>query len=169
MVFVEQNADYVLSLAAINEMGVSPLVYQMATIREQSIVNTLETSNPILPPIGLKTNVISPNAIEMSWTDNSLLDLDVIIDSIFLNNYLFNKLHILILQLNMEDERLYIVRYNVYSLNNPRYKYVNTTELSCIINDLKPNTQYEFTVKLIKVNFKGLLMIIMIYLNICSK
>lgn len=75
--FVEQNADYVLSLAAINEMGVSPLVYQMATIREQNIVNTLETSNPILPPIGLKTNVISPNAIEVSWTDNSLLDVDV--------------------------------------------------------------------------------------------
>lgn len=59
-------------------MGVSPLVYQMATIREQNIVNPLETSNPIIPPIGLKTNVISPNAIEVSWTDNSLLDLDVI-------------------------------------------------------------------------------------------
>lgn len=59
-------------------MGVSPLVYQMATIREQNVVNTLETSNPIIPPIGLKTNVISPNAIEVSWTDNSLLDLDVI-------------------------------------------------------------------------------------------
>jgi len=59
-------------------MGVSPIVYQMATIREQNVVNTLETSNPIIPPIGLKTNVISPNAIEVSWTDNSLLDSDVI-------------------------------------------------------------------------------------------
>lgn len=79
IIFLEQNADYVLSLAAVNEMGVSPLVYQMATIREQTIVNTLETSNPIIPPVGLKTNVISPNAIEVSWTDNSILDLDVII------------------------------------------------------------------------------------------
>lgn len=64
-------------------MGVSPLVYQMATIREQNIVNTLETSNALIPPIGLKTNVISPNAIEVSWTDNSLLDSDVIYKQFF--------------------------------------------------------------------------------------
>lgn len=75
--------DYVLSLAAVNEMGVSPIVYQMATIREQNFVNTLETSHSIIPPIGLKTNVISPNAIEVSWTDNSLLDLEVIILTFF--------------------------------------------------------------------------------------
>lgn len=63
----------------------------------------------------------------------------------------------------MEDERLYLIRYNAYSLN-PRYKYVNTTELSCIINDLKPNTQYEFTVKLIKVNC---IVYLLIYKNGC--
>lgn len=60
----------------------------------------------------------------------------------------------LLLQLNIEDESLYVVRYNAYSPNSVRYKYVNTTEQSCIINDLKPNTQYEFTVKLIKVILK---------------
>lgn len=53
--------------------------------------------------------------------------------------------------MSVEDERLYVVRYNAYSSNNARSKYVNTTELSCIVNDLKPNTQYEFSVKLIKV------------------
>lgn len=69
-----------MSLAAVNEMGLGPIVYQMATIREQTIINTLEeSSNPIIPPIGLKTNVISPNAIEVSWTDNSLLEFDVIL------------------------------------------------------------------------------------------
>lgn len=60
-------------------MGISPQVYQVATVREQNVVNTLETSNPLLPPVGLKTIVINPNAIEVSWTDNSLLDLEVII------------------------------------------------------------------------------------------
>lgn len=60
-------------------------------------------------------------------------------------------MYFILLQLNVEDDRLYLIRYNAYSTNNVRYKYVNTTELSCIINDLKPNTQYEFTVKLIKV------------------
>lgn len=76
--FLEPNAEYVISLAAINEMGISPSVYQVATVKEQNVVNTLETTNPIMPPVGLKTNVISSNAIEISWTDNSLLDLDVI-------------------------------------------------------------------------------------------
>lgn len=78
--FLEQNAEYVLSLAAVNDMGFGPIVYLVTTIKEQNIVNTLEeSSNPIIPPIGLKTNVISPNAIEVSWTDNSLLDdIDVI-------------------------------------------------------------------------------------------
>ncbi|XP_060844411.1 neogenin isoform X2 [Rhopalosiphum padi] len=132
---LEQNADYVLSLAAVNEMGLGPIVYQMATIREQTIMNTLdESSNPIIPPIGLKTNVISPNAIEVSWTDNSLLDFDS----------------------NDEEMRSYLIRYkSSYSPNNARYKYVNTSELSCIINDLKPNTQYEFTVKSIKGQFES--------------
>lgn len=57
-------------------MGVSPLVYNTAIIREQNILNTLETSNPLLPPIGLKTNVISPYAIEVSWSDKTP-ELDV--------------------------------------------------------------------------------------------
>uniref|UniRef100_A0A2S2PN96 Neogenin n=1 Tax=Schizaphis graminum TaxID=13262 RepID=A0A2S2PN96_SCHGA len=132
---LEQNADYVLSLAAVNEMGLGPIVYQMITIKEQTIMNTLdESSNPIIPPIGLKTNVISPNAIEVSWTDNSLLDFDS----------------------NDEEMRSYLVRYkSSYSPSNARYKYVNTSELSCIINDLKPNTQYEFTVKSIKGQFES--------------
>lgn len=34
---------------------------------------------------------------------------------------------------------------------SPRYKYYNATDLNCMIHDLKPNTQYEFTVKLVKV------------------
>lgn len=67
-------------------MGFGPLVYQMATMREQTFVNTLESSNPIIPPIGLKTNVISPNAIEVSWTDNSLSDFDVIHKYTFFRN-----------------------------------------------------------------------------------
>ncbi|XP_025405538.1 neogenin isoform X3 [Sipha flava] len=129
---LEQNADYILSLAAVNEMGVSPLVYHTAIIREQNILNTLETSNPLLPPIGLKTNVISPYAIEVAWSDKTSEE-----------------------DLNIEEERLYVVRYNAYSPNNARYKYINTTELVCIIDDLKPNTQYEFTVKLIKGQYES--------------
>lgn len=50
------------------------------------------------------------------------------------------------------DNRYYVVRYTPshYS-NNPRYKHFNSTDLNCMIDDLKPNTQYEFTVKVVKV------------------
>lgn len=48
-----------------------------------------------------------------------------------------------------------MVRYTSYHhSSSPRYKYYNATDLNCMINDLKPNTQYEFTVKLVKVREK---------------
>lgn len=149
-IFLEPNADYVLSLAASNEMGVSPIVYQMASTRDHNI-NTLETNN-LIPPIGLKANVISPNSIEVSWTDNSLLDFDVLHFTLNWNFFYYALVNFYnLLQPNVNDERLYIVRYNAYAPGNEKYKYTNTTDLSCIVNDLKPNTLYEFTVKLVKV------------------
>ena len=49
------------------------------------------------------------------------------------------------------DGRYYVVRYTLYHPSiNPRYKYFNATDLNCMIDDLKPNTQYEFTVKVVK-------------------
>lgn len=49
------------------------------------------------------------------------------------------------------DSRYYVVRYTPYHPSiNIRYKYFNATDLNCMIDDLKPNTQYEFTVKVVK-------------------
>lgn len=57
------------------------------------------------------------------------------------------------LQQYVTDKRYYVVRYTPFHHNNnPRYKYYNATDLNCMIDDLKPNTQYEFTVKLVKVS-----------------
>ena len=50
------------------------------------------------------------------------------------------------------DNRYYVVRYTSYHRSsNPRYKFFNSTDLNYMIHDLKPNTEYEFTVKLVKV------------------
>lgn len=50
------------------------------------------------------------------------------------------------------DNRYYVVRYtSSHNSPNTRYKYYNATDLNCMIDDLKPNTQYEFTVKVVKV------------------
>lgn len=52
------------------------------------------------------------------------------------------------------DNRYYTVRYaSCHHSGNPRYKYYNSTDLNYMIDDLKPNTQYEFTVKVVKVDF----------------
>nr|CAD7586915.1 unnamed protein product [Timema genevievae] len=49
------------------------------------------------------------------------------------------------------DNRYYVVRYtSSHHSSNPRYKYFNSTNLNCMIDDLRPNTQYEFTVKVLK-------------------
>ena len=51
------------------------------------------------------------------------------------------------------DGRHYVVRYTSYHHSmSPKYKYTNTTQLNSVIVDLKPNTQYEFTVKVVKVS-----------------
>lgn len=52
----------------------------------------------------------------------------------------------------MADAR-YTVRYtSSHTSSNPRFRYVNSTVLNCMLDDLKPNTQYEFAVKVIKVS-----------------
>ena len=51
------------------------------------------------------------------------------------------------------DSRYYVVRYtSTHTSSNPRYRYMNSTVLNCMLDDLKPNTQFEFAVKVIKVN-----------------
>jgi hypothetical protein len=50
------------------------------------------------------------------------------------------------------DSRYYVVRYtSSHTSSNPRYRYMNSTVLNCMLDDLKPNTQFEFAVKVIKV------------------
>lgn len=63
LIILEQNADYVSTVAA------GPLVYQIATTREQTltIVNTSESSNIIIPQIGLIKNVISLTKVHFQY------------------------------------------------------------------------------------------------------
>lgn len=48
----------------------------------------------------------------------------------------------------MFDDRHYVVRY--CAIGSQKYRYFNTTNRNCMINELKPYTQYEFTVKVVK-------------------
>lgn len=51
----------------------------------------------------------------------------------------------------VSDNRYYTIRYIAYRNSNNRPKFVNATTTEQIIQDLKPNTEYEFAVKVVKV------------------
>lgn len=118
------STEYVISLRAYNLRGEGQPIYE--TIK---ITYDLDKDDQfvMLPPIGLKTKVISSTAIVLDWTDASR---DTIIHP---------------------DNRWYLIRYtNSIHSNSPRYRYANTTKRTFLVEDLKPNTQYEFSVKVIK-------------------
>ncbi len=79
----------------------------------------------MIPPVGLKATVLSPNTIVVTWSDATLGRNQRIIDN-----------------------RFYTIRYN--PRNARRNKLINSTDLNVHIDDLKPNTEYEFKVKVIK-------------------
>ncbi|XP_012220960.1 neogenin isoform X2 [Linepithema humile] len=122
---IEPTAEYVISLRATNNVGDGQPAYANIRTPERFVS---ESAVPLIPPVGLKAIVLSATTVVLYWTDTTLSKSQYVTDS-----------------------RFYVVRYTSYHhSNSPRYKYFNATDLNCMIHDLKPNTQYEFTVKLVK-------------------
>ncbi|XP_006565869.1 neogenin isoform X5 [Apis mellifera] len=122
---LEPITEYVISLRATNDAGDGQPAYANVRTTERSVS---EFSAPLLPPVGLKASVLSDTTVVLYWTDTTLPKTQFV-----------------------TDNRYYVVRYTSHHhSSNPRYKYHNATDLNCMINDLKPNTLYEFTVKLVK-------------------
>ncbi|KAK2579403.1 hypothetical protein KPH14_003264 [Odynerus spinipes] len=122
---LEPTTEYVISIRATNEAGEGQPAYANVRTTERS---ASEYAVPLIPPVGLKAIVLSATTVVLYWTDTTLPKSQYV-----------------------TDNRYYVVRYTSYHhSSNPRYKYYNATDLNCMIHDLKPNTQYEFTVKVIK-------------------
>ncbi|XP_036150275.1 neogenin isoform X5 [Monomorium pharaonis] len=122
---IEPLTEYVISLRATNNNGDGQPAYANVRTPERFVS---ESAVPLIPPVGLKAIVLSASTVVLYWTDTTLSKSQYITDS-----------------------RYYVVRYTSYHhSSSPRYKYYNATDLNCMIHDLKPNTQYEFTVKLVK-------------------
>ncbi|KAK8752524.1 hypothetical protein OTU49_005992, partial [Cherax quadricarinatus] len=123
---LEPNAEYVISLRAFNNVGDGQPVYEQVRTRppEEAVAATLT------PPVGLKAVVLTSFTVALQWTDATLNR----------NQYI-------------SDTRYYTVRYTTYSSassSSPRYRYVNATDVTCLIDNLKPSTMYEFAVKTTK-------------------
>lgn len=122
---LEPNSEYVISVRANNDMGDGRPIYEHV---RTTIDLPPEPPTPLLPPVGLKAIVLSSNSVVLYWIDSTLS------------------------QSVPTDKRLYTIRRTLvhHPVNHPRYKYYNSTDLNYMIDDLKPSTQYEFTVKLVK-------------------
>ncbi|XP_031832745.1 neogenin protein frazzled isoform X7 [Nomia melanderi] len=121
---LEPMTEYVISLRATNDAGDGQPAYANVRTTERSVA---ESSAPWIPPVGLKAAVLSDTTVVLYWTDTTLPKTQFV-----------------------TDNRYYVVRYTHHHSSSPRYKYHNATDLNCMIHDLKPNTVYEFTVKLVK-------------------
>lgn len=114
--------EYVLSLRASNRMGQGQPIYE--TVKTLSTFDSDDKSE-LLPPVGLQSTAISSNTIHLEWADK---------------NHYINDIG-----------RWYLIRLtpSIHS-SSPKYRYVNATSTEKLIEDLKPNMQYEFSVKVIK-------------------
>lgn len=119
---LEPNTEYVISLRARNIKGDGPPIYDNIKTREDE---HLDIPVPLEVPVGLRAITMSSTSIVVYWTDTTLSKSQ-----------------------HVPDNRHYTVRYGPNG--SSRYRYYNTTDLNCMITDLKPNTQYEFAVKVVK-------------------
>lgn len=90
-----------------------------------------ETQTHIIPPIGLKATVLSATTIVLTWMDTTLGRSQ-----------------------RVTDNRIYTVCYQPRggsgAASKSKPKFVNSTNLNIHIEELKPDTEYEFSVKIVK-------------------
>nr|XP_036223423.1 neogenin isoform X9 [Bactrocera oleae] len=119
---LESNTEYVVSLRARNSKGDGQPIYDNIKTRDEEPV---DIPVPLEVPVGLRAITMSSSSIVVYWIDTTLSKNQHVIDN-----------------------RHYTVRFGISG--SSRFRYHNTTDLNCMINDLRPNTQYEFAVKVVK-------------------
>nr|CAI5828476.1 unnamed protein product [Callosobruchus analis] len=119
---LDPNSEYVISLRASNQMGAGPPIY--TTVRTQDEPPP-EPQAALYPPMGLKAQVVGTTSVVLYWTDPTLKQSQFV-----------------------RDNRYYVVQY--VDEKTKKAKYQNATDLNALVDDLKPNTLYEFSVKTIK-------------------
>uniref|UniRef100_A0A914WAK2 Neogenin n=1 Tax=Plectus sambesii TaxID=2011161 RepID=A0A914WAK2_9BILA len=133
---LKPGRDYVVSLRAFNRMGNGFPIYE--TVRTMSPGDakthgpaTAKENVPIATPMGVQANTDSSTAIKVSWIDG---DLDATG---------FGGVQ------RPRDGRQYSVRYSSSFENNGQHRFLNASETQLLVDGLKPNTQYEFSVRVV--------------------
>uniref|UniRef100_A0A1I7ZQQ0 Down syndrome cell adhesion molecule-like protein Dscam2 n=1 Tax=Steinernema glaseri TaxID=37863 RepID=A0A1I7ZQQ0_9BILA len=134
---LKPNRDYVISLRAFNRIGNGFPIYE--TVRTTNFgqrltpgggpfKNAKETTKNKhnMTPIGVRAESVSSNSIRVSWTDPNEDE----------HALLFNV-------------PLFTIRYSSSSDGGGQQRYMNTSEPEHVVDGLRPNTQYEFAVRII--------------------
>ena len=116
------SSQYVVSLRAGNNAGFGMEILKDVFTKKKL---TLNENQNLFPPLNVQAVAISSRTVEVRWTDWHLRPDESIV-----------------------DDRVYTVRYKVADMTNAKYMYKNSTERNVIINDLHPNTLYDFAVRL---------------------
>jgi hypothetical protein len=117
------SSQYVVSLKAINNAGFGMEVLKDVVTKRKS---ALADNENLFPPLNVQAVAISSQSIEVRWTDWHLKPDE-----------------------SIPDDRYYSIRYNIAADQSIKYKFKNATERNIIISDLKPNTLYDFSVRLV--------------------
>jgi len=121
---LKPQVEYVISLRAYNNMGDG----QPAEETVRTLAAETEDAQ-IFPPVGLKANILSSSTVVLQWTDSAVTAR----------------------QTTPTDGRHYVIRYTSnFRSQSPKYKVGNSSRTSLMIDGLRPATQYEFAVKVIK-------------------
>lgn len=109
-------------MRAKNSVGDGKPVYD--TVRTSDEI-AFDIPSPLEVPVGLRAVPMSGSSIVVYWIDTTL-----------------NK------NQPLKDNRHYVIKY--HPVGSSRARYFNTTILNGMIADLRPNTMYEFAVKVVK-------------------
>uniref|UniRef100_F1KRH1 Netrin receptor DCC n=1 Tax=Ascaris suum TaxID=6253 RepID=F1KRH1_ASCSU len=127
---LKPSRDYVISLRAYNVMGNGFPIYE--TVRTTSIgaavppgsgifdAHEMAGSSPSETPVGVRADAISSSAIRVTWTDP---------------------------EMDVPYSRQYTVRYSSSAESGGQHRYMNASESEVLVEALRPNTQYEFAVR----------------------
>uniref|UniRef100_A0A915MNH3 Fibronectin type-III domain-containing protein n=1 Tax=Meloidogyne javanica TaxID=6303 RepID=A0A915MNH3_MELJA len=131
---LKPNREYVISLRAFNKKGQGFPIYETVKTYSSSSLTTLSPNifiENIHAPVGLFAETLSASQIHLYWTDP--------------NDEAFNQ--------------YYTIKYAMSGEADGLAKEINTSETDYLFDNLRPDTQYEFAVKIARTNHWSLIAI----------
>ncbi len=128
------NVQYIITLRAYNNIGDGRPIYENTRTKDESD-RLDEFAAPLKTPYNVHARILSSKTSLVTWSDSTLPRNQLI-----------------------PDNRYYIVRYTTtkslkgagHHGGKPRHEYRNSSDLNLMLYDLRPNTEYEFVVKVVK-------------------